>query len=459
MEKENAVKIVEVCKISPSSHSSSKFSLPLAAFDWLFINFPPLDRVIYYSISHNYSDSFFHSIIIPKLKHSLSLTLSHFLPLAGNLLWPADSPLPFILYSPNDAVSFTVAETDSDFHRVSGNHPRQIKDSYPFVPMIQPPNSSATAVPLMAVQVTHFPNHGFCIGLSTHHVLLDDKSFSLFFKSWAHINRCQLESLSPNYNLPSEFTPSFERPTNVLRNPLDFVPKKRSLKFSQLLLMSPSNWILGTFELTPTHIEKLKKRVLEEIEDDQKGGSEEELHLSTFVVAYAYALICLIKAKQGECKEVVHLSLAADVRGLLDPPISSNYFGNCVTHRGMLVEAREFREEGFANIVKKISHLILEVKGGSSAIEAHKPPDVDEQQHSFLSEIEACTVVASPKFKYYQNDFGWGNPNKCEIVSLGSNNIALTDTRDGDGGIEVSLLLPNPHQMDIFVSLIAQCLN
>lgn len=449
----NMVKILQVSKIFPSSahsstNSTSKFSLSLATLDWFYLKCPPVERLFFYALPQ--IDSIFHSILIPNLKHSLSLTLQHFLPLAGNLIWPEDSPLPFILYARNDAVSFVVAETDSDFHHLTGDQPRLIKDSQSLLPNFQISNSSA---PMLAIQVTKFPNHGFSFAFATHHVLVDGESFSLFLKSWTHICKKLNHRLELSCPLPSELNPSLERGSQVhFQNPFDFLPKNRNLN-DFWLLAAPPNWVRATVKFTPTHIQKLKETVL----NSTKKAS------STFVVVYGYVLICLIKAKQDECGKHINLTLTTNMRGVLDPPLPSNYFGNCVTHKDTLVEAREFREEdgsSFLKIVKKISDLILETRRSSSVggVEVPKPYEL-EQRRDLMSRIEYCSVVDSPKFKFYETDFGWGKPKKIELASMGINNICLNEARDGSGGVEVGIVLPNHRQMDVFVSLFAKGLK
>ncbi|KAG7010983.1 BAHD acyltransferase, partial [Cucurbita argyrosperma subsp. argyrosperma] len=71
-------------------------------------------------------------------KHSLSHALSTFLPLAGNLLWPPQSPEPFICYNPGDSLSLTIAKTHADFHHLSSNSCPEGK-GIPF-PRTRPPN-------------------------------------------------------------------------------------------------------------------------------------------------------------------------------------------------------------------------------------------------------------------------------------------------------------------------------
>ncbi|KAM1653121.1 hypothetical protein ACFX1Q_006322 [Malus domestica] len=120
----NSVKVVEVCKVAPqpSTPDSSAIpeSLPLTLFDLLWLRFAPVQRLFFYEINNpNSSDTnFTHSTLIPKLKTSLSLTLKQFLPLAGNVIWPKESPKPILRYVRGDGVLLNIAESDSDFHHI-----------------------------------------------------------------------------------------------------------------------------------------------------------------------------------------------------------------------------------------------------------------------------------------------------------------------------------------------------
>ena len=62
-------------------------------------------------------------------------------------------------------------------------------------------------------------------------------------------------------------------------------------------------------------------------------------------------------------------------------------------------------------------------------------------------------VAGSPRFGVYGVDFGWGKPRKVEIVSADRTGaISMVESRDGSGGIEISLALKK-HQMDVFSPL------
>ena len=87
MAKPNAVKVVvEVCRVAPQPVLSAAKSLPLTFFDlhWLRFGFGPFQRLFFYEEASN--TALFFDSMLPRLKASLSLTLHHFSPLAGNLI-------------------------------------------------------------------------------------------------------------------------------------------------------------------------------------------------------------------------------------------------------------------------------------------------------------------------------------------------------------------------------------
>lgn len=117
----NTVEIIEVCLVAPAVLDPSPVptSLPFTFFDLRWLRLLSAECPYLYEMSA--PEAFFHSNILPRLKHSLSLTLGHhFLPLAGKLTWPSDSPKPDLTYSPGDGISLTVARSYSDFSLLTG---------------------------------------------------------------------------------------------------------------------------------------------------------------------------------------------------------------------------------------------------------------------------------------------------------------------------------------------------
>ncbi|KAF3947404.1 hypothetical protein CMV_026457 [Castanea mollissima] len=206
----NSLKIVEVYQVVPlpnSQDTTTPKSLPLTFFDILWLRLAPVQRVFFYETS--ISITTFLDSILPKLKHSLSLTLQHFLPLAGTLVWPPESK-PIINYKEGDAVSFTVAESNANFYNLSGNNFVQAVEYHPLVPDLATFHERAK---VLALQVTMFPNYGLCIGITAHHAVLDGQSSTMFMKSWAHLCKLGGNALS----LVPELIPSFDR--MVIKDP------------------------------------------------------------------------------------------------------------------------------------------------------------------------------------------------------------------------------------------------
>ncbi|TMW83802.1 hypothetical protein EJD97_000698 [Solanum chilense] len=187
------VSIIEQCQVAPPTCAIDKLTLPLTCFDTLWIlHNHHIPRILFYKLQNIDKNSFIQNII-PTLKHSLSLTLKHYLPLAGNLVCPWNSTgYPELRYVAGDSVSVTFSETDMDFdYLVSYDHIHNAKDFHPFVPkMAEPKDASGVQfTPVLAIQVTLFPNHGISISCISHHVVGDESTIVGFINSWALLNK------------------------------------------------------------------------------------------------------------------------------------------------------------------------------------------------------------------------------------------------------------------------------
>ncbi|KAH9801187.1 Acyltransferase-like protein [Citrus sinensis] len=456
-----SVKIHEAIKVTPfSSDSTTSFTLPLTYFDFFWLKFPPVERLFFYQICDLTWDSF-SSVILPKLKHSLSLTVHHYLPLAGHIMWPLEAPKPAVYFFPNDGVSFTVAESNNaDFNHLSSNG---IRRAVEFRPLVPEPSISDDKAEVIAIQITLFPNQGFSIGISSHHAVLDGKSSTMFVKSWAYL--CKQLQLQEDKNdvvlssLPLQLTPCFDR--SVIKDPkgLDVVYANHWLEFANTrsLKIIPmkqvnSDLVRMTFEMRPEDITKLRDKIKENIL--QAGKSAEQLHLSTHVLACAHSFVCLVKAYGEETDTNVMFGVAADCRSRLDPPLPVNYFGNCVGGQGTVQKASYLMgENGEAFVAEKLSDCIKELKGDVIEGSEDKFVNVLGMMKGEGLQQRILSVAGSNRFDVYGSDFGWGKPKKVEIVSIDKTGaISLAESGDGSGGIEVGVVLEK-HQMEVFASL------
>lgn len=424
-----------------SPNSATQTSLPLTFFDVLWLRFHPNQRLFFYEFSN--PQTTLTDTILPKLKHSLSVTLKHYLPLAGSLTWSPDSDKPIIQYSEGDSVSLTVAESEANFYHLSGNNFCEAEKFHHLLPNLP---ASKTRVPIMALQLTLFPNAGFSIGYAAHHAVLDGKSIAMFMHSWASIcNRGGDSTLTP------ELTPFYDRtivndPSNIEQAYLNgWVahngPNNRSLEIWDVKV--PPDVMLGTFQLTQANIQSIKKWVT------AKWQEKQAFHPSNFAITSAYAWVCLIKTRKLTT-EKVQLVVGVDCRSRLEPPIPFTYFGNCVTGCIVYADTSKLMEEDGVSIATR---AISEAIGGLDDGVLKGAEELISYLFTIQKDDGLISIAGSPQFESYNIDFGWGRPKKVAIVSIEkSGAFSLSDSRDGNGGVEIGVVLKK-HETEAFSSM------
>ncbi|KAK9209914.1 hypothetical protein WN944_002283 [Citrus x changshan-huyou] len=470
------VKIHEACKVPPFSDDSTAAAvaattLPLTYFDTYCFNLSPVDILLFYEIKDLTWDSF-NSEILPKLKHSLSITLLHYLPVAGHLMWPPDAEKPALYYFKDDGVSVTVAESNADLRRLlsSNNGTRRAVEFHPLAPRL---SISEDKAEVTAIQITLFPNQGFSICISVHHTVIDGKSAVLFIKSWAYLcKKLQQQNVVvpvPSL-LPESLTPCFDR--SLIKDPhgIDMVyvkqlmaftgsdPNTRSLKVTIPVPKVDSNLVRKTFTLTREDLNKLKHKLVL-VNKDQHPSKQ--LHLSTFVLTCAHVFVCLVKARGEDTNTTVTFWVPADCRSRLDPPLPGNYFGSCILGEFAVAKAGDFmQEDGIAFVAEKLSDSVKGLKKGDAIIgtEDRIARELEVMKETGEQSIEIAIAGGTRHFDFYDSDFGWGKPNKVEIVSIdGTGAISLMQSRDG-GSVEIGVVLDEP-QMEVFTYLFVSGLN
>ncbi|XP_044506926.1 phenolic glucoside malonyltransferase 1-like [Mangifera indica] len=445
------VKILEISQVSPfinSANSLTHLSIPLTFFDVVWIKFPPMETLFFYQFT-GLTLLRFNSEILPKLKHSLSLALGYYLPLAGKVTWPPHAHIPTISYSKDDTVSVHVEESNADFNRLSGDDIHESSESRHLIPELLTSDESTSS---MAVQITLFPNQGFCIGVAMHHAVSDGATAIAFLKSWAYLS-ANLGKENPN--LSPELTPYIDRTvvkdhTGIcmmyLKHLFQFnesdnlEANQRSLKLNEDLGLN-RNSFRATFKLTREDIKKLREKIL----------STKQLHLSTFVITYAYVLVCFVKAKEVEGHRNVHFIIPVDCRSRLDPPLPQNYLGNCVYFRDATLKAGVFMEEnGVAKIAEKISDMIRDIEEKELLEGAEE--GLEKLAKIAEAEEQMFTIAGSNRSQFYGVDLGWGRPKKIEVTSIDrTGSIAMSESGDGNG-VEIGLV-SSSHEMESFKSV------
>ncbi|KAJ0826792.1 putative transferase [Helianthus annuus] len=455
MSTEGDLTILEKCRISPPPHTVGERSLPLTSFDlpWLLFH-AAVHQLFFYDFPH--SKSHFFETIVPKLKHSLSITLQHFFPFAGNMIiFPSENhsgvtQKPEILHVDGDAVALTFAECSLDFHDLKGNHPRDCNKFHPLVPQLESAFkvSDIVKIPVFSIQVTIFPNSGITIGLSNHHSLCDARTRYNFLMGWTSIAKHGSDELF----LASGSLPFYDRVINYpdsLDEMLLSLPPIRNIDENykvQQLVPQPDK-VRSTIVLTRSQITWLKKWLLVQLPTLK--------YVSSFVVGCGFVWSCiaksriLIEGKKGEY-EVERFACMADWRSRLEPPVPPTYFGNCtglcmaITKTTLITGSN-----GFPTAVDVLGTAIMQAVNNKEGFFE----DMERSLEKGLKQAPTIGVAGTPKLNVYEVDFGWGRPKKYETVSLDfSDAISVNASEEASDDLEIGLCLPGK-QMDAFITI------
>jgi hypothetical protein len=447
-----AVRVIDRFRVSPApSDSAHEPALPLTFFDvaWLFTG--PVERLFFF----RHPDP---SSTVPLLCSSLTVALRRFYPLAGTIRPHA----PFICsYARGaDALTLVVAESDSpdDFDHLVARAPRDLSRIRPLVPQLPPPGDDG-AFALAAVQVTDFPGRGLCLGVSVHHAACDDASTMHFVRTWAAACRLGLEIGDGSGNATVPPLPVLDR--SLVADPDDLRGKTLAGMASlapppppppQQQQENQAPMVMASFLLPRHQIDRIK----------EGAAARSDAKVSSFVAASALAWVCLLKSGSAGVAgaERSHMLFSAECRSRLAPPLPAEYFGNCL--RPCFVEAATAdllsgeTADGVATAASAIGSAIREMEQG-----------VLEGAEGWLGRVlsvlpeRPMSVGGSPRHGVYETtDFGWGRPARVEMVSVEKTpgTVALADCPEGDGGMELGVVLP-PDAMDTFASCFANALG
>ncbi|KAI7757336.1 hypothetical protein M8C21_017120 [Ambrosia artemisiifolia] len=429
-------------KVSPLPATVGNGLLPLTYFDFLWLTQPPIHNLFFYELSITQTQ--FIETIIPSLKHSLSITLQHFFPFAGNLfVFPTSTKKPEIRYVEGDSVVVTFTECNLDFNELTGNHPRDCEMFYHLTPLLGEPYKTPdfTKIPLFSIQVTLFPNSGISIGMTNHHCLGDASTRFYFLKAWTSIARFGSdESFLANGTMPFYDRP-IENPS-LDENYLKFAKVENfQEKYQPPKLCGPTDKVRATFILPRTVLNKLKNLVSAQLPT--------LVYVSSFTVACAYIWSCIANTgKDG----LQMFGFTIDCRARMNPAIPAAYFGNCVGGCMALEQSKLLTgKEGFVNAAKLLGeslHKRLTDKDGVVR-------EIESFGDLFANGIPTTMigVAGTPKLKFYEMDFGWGKPKKIETISIDYNgSISMNACKENSEDLEIGVCLTTI-EMECFVRI------
>ncbi|XP_066371269.1 malonyl-CoA:anthocyanidin 5-O-glucoside-6''-O-malonyltransferase-like [Miscanthus floridulus] len=434
----------------PPSPSPPETSLPLTFFDVFWLQSLPVERLFLYRLGPDADVA----AIISNLRDSLHQALRSFYPLAGRVrLTPGSSDRYELHYRPGDAVTFTVAECDDEdadahFDALATDKPREVAKIAAFVPPL--PGGGR----LLAVQVTLLPAHrGLAIGVTVHHAACDGSGSTHFLHTWAAACR----GGGAEAPLPP---PVIDR--TLLADPRClydvFFQTAPSSEEYQFVKMS-ADQLFATFTLSKDDL----KRVKDAVADEAARRGVASPRCSSLVATFGLVWSCYQRAKEssggGGAGEgpMAYMVFPVDHRSRMNPPLPDKYLGNCVGPAFPLAPKDELAAAGAggllsacAAVASSIDEAVCDI--GTSSMDAW----MDRLRE--LVPMGLLTVAGSPRFRVYDLDFGFGRPAKVDIVSVARTGaVAVAESRDGDGGIEVGVSL-QPAAMERYTKCFADAI-
>ncbi|EEF52373.1 Anthranilate N-benzoyltransferase protein, putative [Ricinus communis] len=368
--------------------------------------------------------------LLDKLKHSLALTLVHFYPLAGRLATSkTEDPPSYVVYvdctnSPgarlvHAAVNLTVSDVLSptyvplvaqsffDHHRAL-NHDGHFRS-------------------LLTIQVTDLVD-GVFIGCSMNHAIGDGSSFWQFLNSFSEIFQAQ----------GSEF--QIAHPPDLKRWFPDGYGPIVNLPFTH------HEQFLGHFEAPPFRervfhfssesIAKLKARANSEYNTNK---------ISSFQSLSAFMWRCIMRTRKLPHDQITSCRLACNNRSRLKPPLSADYFGNCIYPLRASTTAGELLENNLGWAAWRTHQAVVnqsDEKIRESLESWLKSPII--YQIGQLFDPFSVMMGSSPRFNKYGSEFGLG---KALALLSGyahkfSGKVSAYPGREGGGSVDLEVCLP-----------------
>ncbi|PKA56490.1 Phenolic glucoside malonyltransferase 2 [Apostasia shenzhenica] len=439
----SAVTLLEQSRISPLPPAAGDYrpSLPLSFFDVLWLNYSAVERLFFFPFPH--PTSHFLEFHLPCLKSALAVALAAFYPLAGTVRRSSSDRFE-ISCSASDAVPLTICDyvSATDYHEISGNQPRELSKLLQLVPKLP---LRRGAQPLLATQITLFSGHGLCLALAVHHSACDGFSSMQFVKSWAAAFRQNTAAAPPQPVMDRSVIPD---PRHLYDQNEKAVLDASAEEMIVTSGLAGASVFAATFTLSAAKIAGLNQRVQLAAAEQRRPSPR----CSVFSVSCAHAWICLLKTRARESPDrEAHFAFAVDWRRRIRPPIPANYFGNCLSGCFVKCDAGELLgEDGLFTAATAIAKAIDGIGD-----DVHANMDGIVGRLASVAPFQPLSLAGSPKLGVYEVDFGWGKARKVEVTSIRETGaMAVAESRDGEGGIEFGIVLPDK-EMEAFAGFLA----
>ena len=146
----------------------------------------------------------------------------------------------------------------------------------------------------------------------------------------------------------------------------------------------------------------------------------------------------------------VYVFFFIDCRGRrgIDPPVSQNYFGTCITGCLAKATARDLLAvDGFAAATAAVQREVRRA--------AEDPLALWDWMDllSWMPMDRLVNISGSPRYPAYEvADFGWGAPSRTELITMNNcGQVVLVAAKGGGGSVQASVCM-HPDHMGAFKS-------
>lgn len=423
------VQQISECYVKPSHLTQdSKQVIHLATWDLAMLSFHYIQKGLLFQKPDGQDN--FIQVFLERFKDALSLTLAHFYPLAGRLARKQENSNSFVVFIDcvnSPGARFVHSSVDTTISDIL---------SPPYVPIIvqsffdhhKAVNYDGLHMSLLTVQVTELVD-GIFVGCSVNHSVADGTSYWNFFNTLSQVfqgsrvttpihERWFPDDYGPFFSLPftrdDQFISRYETP----------ILKERIFHFSIAALA------------------RIKAKANAHCKD-------KATRISSLQALSAIIWRCVTRVRGLTQDQITSCCMPADNRSRLDPPVSKNYFGNCIQILRTFTTASKLLANDFNWAAVQLNKTIIEHDDKSvrkSVTTWLQAPIIN--QLGQLVDPGTIVISSSPRFNMYGNEFGFGKPVAVHsgYANKFDGRVTLYQGREGEGSIDTGICL-NPDIM------------
>ena len=269
---------------------------------------------------------FYHYTLDPvRLQHSLKRTLQEFPMLCGQLRSGPDSSLS--IGYPHPGVLFTVREVNLPMSKVkSGLH--EAYTVYDFIEKINSLLLKRQNRPLATFRITHMKGGGSALGISISHALADGYSFYYFIKRWSQIHNGL--TAEPPLHDRSLLACTGEAASSL---PISAAGLPRTCGGFRLLTAWQLFRLISRFLVQQRSVvcRILRFSSSQAMAIKSAAGRQGPVSLNDALTAHLWQF-CTRLQNSAYHSAPRKLLIPANMRPIIDHPLSKNYFGNAISN-------------------------------------------------------------------------------------------------------------------------------